>query len=176
MNQRTKIISNLIDLVPILHVFNSDLHKSVFNELLRGWKTEKELKEIIGTDVNKSIELLRMGYLIVGRWRTPEKGEMPVMEYTTAYSKIKADFQSDFEDLSTIINIAVMNDETFGEYEAEIIKKIKKNKRSINEISRELNYSPYFLRGLLKRSLILDLKGQDVVILKDASIVEKQKK
>ncbi|HIH78088.1 MAG TPA: ArsR family transcriptional regulator [Halobacteria archaeon] len=173
MSQRIKIISNLIDLVPIIHIFNSDLHKSVFNELLRGWKTEKELKEIIGTDVNKSIELLKMGHLIAGRWRTPERGEMPEMEYAAAYSKIKADFQSDFEDMGDVINIAVMDDDTFGEYESAIIKKINKDKRSINEICRELNYSPSFLRGLLKRSLLLDLRGQDVVILKNANTAKK---
>lgn len=172
MSQRIKIISNSIDLVPIIHIFNSDLHKSVFNELLRSWKTEKELKEIIGTDVNKSIELLKMGHLISGRWRTPERGKMPEMEYTSAYSKIKADFQSDFEDLGEIIYIAVMDDETFREYELEIIKKIKNDKKSINEICRELNYSPSFLRGLLKRSLLLDLRGQDVVIVKNAHITK----
>ncbi|BDC35913.1 ArsR family transcriptional regulator [Candidatus Methanoliparum sp. LAM-1] len=173
MNQRVKIISNPTDLVPILYIFNSALHRSVYNELLRGWKTEKELEEIIRMDINKSIELLKAGHLISGRWRTPERGEKPEMEYTAIYSKIKADFQSNFSDLAEIIDIAIMDDETFEEYETKVIKKISKNKKSVNEICRELDYPLYFLKGLLKRSLLLDLRGQDVVMIKNAYIAEK---
>ncbi|MEI7828074.1 MAG: ArsR family transcriptional regulator, partial [Euryarchaeota archaeon] len=40
MNNRTRIVNDPADLVPLLQVFKSDSHKRVFSSLLNGWRTE----------------------------------------------------------------------------------------------------------------------------------------
>src|SRR5660398_197762 len=50
MNNRTRIVNDPADLVPLLQVFKSDSHKRVFSSLLNGWKTENELGEILQED------------------------------------------------------------------------------------------------------------------------------
>src|SRR5665811_749253 len=93
MNNRTRIVNDPADLVPLLQVFKSDSHKRVFSSLLNGWKTENELEEILQEDIYNSLEILKKIGLIESKWRMPEPGHTPQIEYHTCYSKLRADFQ-----------------------------------------------------------------------------------
>ena len=110
--KRTKIINDPADMVPLLQVFNSKLHSQVFNEISTGWKTEKELEEVTGKDVSKSLDALKQGGLIESRWRMPEQGESPVLEYKTSYNEVRANFQCSMKELSELIMIAFSMDES----------------------------------------------------------------
>ncbi|VUT23690.1 MAG: ArsR transcriptional regulator [Candidatus Methanolliviera sp. GoM_oil] len=173
MTNRVKIVTDASDLVPLIRIFNSKVHKRVFDELLKGWKTKKELEEVVGEDVARSLELLRRGKLIEGRWRTPKNGEIPKMEFETAYPMFQADFQCTLKELGDLINIALIDWEAFRGHELEIMEQVKKGNRSIRDICRELALTPRFLKGVIKRSSILSLRGQRVEMVDDAAITEK---
>jgi len=93
MNNRTRIVNDPADLVPLLRVFKSDAHKKVFSSLLNGWRTEDELREMLQEDIYYSLDMLQRTGLVETKWRMPEQGNTPQIEYHTSYSKLRADFQ-----------------------------------------------------------------------------------
>ena len=164
--KRTKIINDPADLVPLLQVFNSKLHSQVFNEISSGWKTEKELEEVTGKDVMKSLDALKQGGLIESRWRMPEPGESPVLEYRTSYNEVRANFQCSMKELSELIMIAFSMDETLRKLADEIEKEIDNGNASLVNLARIFDKSPTFLKGVAKRSNNIVVKGQRFEIVK----------
>ena len=59
MSKRTRIINDPSELVPLLQVFGSQRHKKVFDALLNLWMTKEDLEDLLGTDVTKSINILK---------------------------------------------------------------------------------------------------------------------
>ena len=59
--KRTRIINDPSDLVPLLQAFGSEVRKKVFDELCKGWHTERELVEAVGdkSTVHRSVSLLQ---------------------------------------------------------------------------------------------------------------------
>ena len=164
--KRTKIINDPADLVPLLQVFNSKLHSQVFNEISSGWKTEKELEEVTGKDVNKSLDALKQGGLIESRWRMPEPGEPPVLEYRTSYNEVRANFQCSMKELSELIMIAFSMDESLRKLADEIEKEVENGNASLVNLARILDKSPTYLKGVAKRSNNIVVKGQRFEIVK----------
>ena len=165
--KRTKIINDPADLVPLLQVFNSKLHSQVFNEISAGWKTEAELQEVTGKDVSKSLDALKQGGLIESRWRMPEPGESPVLEYRTSYNEVRANFQCTMKELSELIMIAFSMDESLRKMAEQMEKEIEGGNASLVNLSRIFERSPTFLKGVAKRSRNLVVKGQRLEILRE---------
>ncbi len=165
--KRSKIINDPADLVPLLQVFNSKLHSQVFNVISAGWKTEAELQEITGKDVNKSIDALKQGGLIESRWRMPEPGESPVLEYRTSYNEVRANFQCTMKELSELIMIAFSMDESLRKLAEKMEKEIEGGNASLVNLSRIFERSPTFLKGVAKRSNNIVVNGQRLEITRE---------
>lgn len=165
--KRTKIINDPSDLVPLLQVFNSKLHSQVFDELVKGWKTQAELEAITGKDVTKSIDSLRQGGLIENRWRMPEPGKPPVMEYKTSYSEVRTNFQCTMLELSEIIMIAFSMDESLRKLAEDMEVEVEKGNASLLNLARIFDKSPMYLKGVAKRSNRITVKGQRIEVVKD---------
>jgi predicted DNA-binding ArsR family transcriptional regulator len=165
--KRTKIINDPADLVPLLQVFNSKLHSQVFNEISTGWKTEKELEEVTGKDVSKSLDALKQGGLIESRWRMPGPGEAPMLEYKTSYNEVRANFQCTMKELSELIMIAFSMDESLRKMAEKMEKEIENGNASLVNLSRIFERSPTFLKGVAKRSHNIVVKGQRLEILRE---------
>jgi predicted DNA-binding ArsR family transcriptional regulator len=165
--KRTKIINDPADLVPLLQVFNSKLHSQVFNEISTGWKTEGELAELTGKDVSKSIDALKQGGLIESRWRMPEPGESPVLEYKTSYNEVRANFQCTMKELSELIMIAFSMDESLRKMAEEMEKEIEGGNASLVNLSRIFDRSPTYLKGVAKRSHNIVVKGQRLEVTRE---------
>jgi predicted DNA-binding ArsR family transcriptional regulator len=164
--KRTKIINDPADLVPLLQVFNSKLHSQVFDEISSGWKTEEDLREITGKDVSKSLDALKQGGLIESRWRMPEPGAAPVMEYRTSYTEVRTNFQCTMKELSDIIMIAFSMDETLRKLAEDMESEIDKGNASLLNLARIFDKSPMYLKGVAKRSNRMVVKGQRIELVK----------
>jgi predicted DNA-binding ArsR family transcriptional regulator len=159
MNNRTRIVNDPADLVPLLQVFKSDSHKRVFSSLLNGWRTEAELKEMLKEDIYYSLDMLKKTGLVESKWRMPEPGNTPQVEYHTCYSKLRADFQCSISDMCDLIRIAITDDEALRDVADTMECEVKNGNSSVQNLSRTLNQSPTFLRGIAKRSQNLVVKG-----------------
>lgn len=164
--KRTKIINDPADLVPLLQVFNSKLHSRVFDEITVGWKTQEELEAITGKDVSKSLDALKQGGLIESRWRMPDKGGSPVLEYRTSYSDMRTNLQCGMKDLSDVIMIAFSMDEDLRKLAEDIEKEVEKGNASLINLARTFDKSPTYLKGVAKRSARLAVKGQRIEVVK----------
>jgi predicted DNA-binding ArsR family transcriptional regulator len=164
MGKRTRIINDPSDLVPLLQAFGSDVHKRIFDELCKEWYTEKELSEIVGNGngVERSLELLRKSGLVETKWKMPEPGESPAKEYHSSYSRIQANFQCTMEDLSELINLTFMSEDELRNVAESIRDYVANGNTSLSNLSRELEMSQTFIRGVAKRAEGLAVRGQRI--------------
>ena len=162
--KRTRIINDPSDLVPLLQAFGSAVHKKIFDELSREWRTERELAGLFGDDagVHRRVALLRKSGLIETKWRVPEPGESPEKEYHSTYSRIQANFQATMEDLSELISLTFMSDEELREVTETLQKMVNGGNNSLSNLSRELGLSQVFIRGVAKRAEGLAVRGQRI--------------
>ncbi|MHC1636335.1 MAG: ArsR family transcriptional regulator [Candidatus Methanospirareceae archaeon] len=165
--RRARLINDPVDMVPLLRVFCDEKNKRIFEELVSGWKTEKELEEDVGGEVRDALMLLEESNLLECSWRMPKPGEKPEKEYHTSYTKIIANFQCSLKDLGDLLRVVLMEEEKFKEVEEPLIEAISSNKsvNSISTLSKHLNLSPVFLKAIIKRSSRLCIKGQRIELL-----------
>jgi predicted DNA-binding ArsR family transcriptional regulator len=162
--KRTRIINDPSDLVPLLQAFGSDVHKRIFDELSREWRTERELAGLIGDEasVHRSVALLRKSGLIETKWRIPEAGASPEKEYHSTYSRIQASFGATMEDLSELISLTFMSEEELRDVTMQLQKMVGGGNNSLSNLSRELGLSQTFIRGVAKRAEGLAVRGQRI--------------
>ncbi len=166
MTKRVRIINDLSDLVPLLQIFTADNHKRVFDFLASGWYTEDQLKESLESeDLKESLEILRESGMLESKWRIPDAGEKPDIEYTTSYTRVRINLQCSMEDLGNIISISFMGEKNFNDIIEELTSCIKSGKDSISNISISEDISPILLKAIVKRSSKLLIKGQKLEII-----------
>lgn len=169
MGKRTRIINDPSDLVPLLQAFGSEVHKRVFDELCREWRTEKEVSEMIGDEnsVHTSLELLRKSGLVETKWKMPDPGESPTKEYHSSYSRIQANFLCSLEDLSELIYLTFMSDDELRDVTETMKNHVIKGNTSLTNLSREMELSQTFIRGVAKRTDGLNVRGQRIELSKE---------
>ncbi len=167
--KRTRIINDPSDLVPLLQAFGSEAHKKVFDELSKGWRTERELSELIHDReaVHRSVELLRKSGLVETKWRMPEAGASPEKEFHSTYSRIQASFGAPMEDLSELIRLTFMSEEELRNVTDKIRGQVTSGNTSLSNLSRELSLSQVFIRGVAKRAEGLTVRGQRVELFEE---------
>jgi len=148
----------------LLQAFGSDVHKRVFDELSREWRTEKELFGLLGDEasVHRSVALLRKSGLIETKWRVPEPGASPEKEYHSTYSRVQASFGATMEDLSELISLTFMSEEELRAVTEKLQMMVNGGNSSLSNLSRELGLSQIFIRGVAKRADGLAVRGQRI--------------
>jgi predicted DNA-binding ArsR family transcriptional regulator len=110
-------------------------------------------------DIYYSLDMLQRTGLVETKWRMPEQGNTPQIEYHTSYSKLRADFQCSISDICDLIRIAITDDEMLRDVADAMEFEVRNGNSSVQNLSRTLNQSPTFLRGIAKRSQNLLVKG-----------------
>lgn len=166
MTGHVRIVNDPIELVPLIVTFNNPKYKELYFLLSRQWLTEEDLCRHADPEiVSECLALLKKGNLIEEQWRMPEKGMKPVKEYRTLYSRFRANFQCSMTDLGELLHLSVSNDEHLRNIADQIQREIAAGNSSINEIARKLGCSPVVVKGLAKRVLQMDVKGQGLVLI-----------
>lgn len=167
MGKRTRIINDPSELVPLLRTFGSRTHKKVFDVLSTKWMTKEELDEYMNVDTTESLGILKKSGLIESQWKMPEPGKMPAMEYRTSYSKVQANFQCSFEDLSDIIMLTFKPYEEVRDSIEELEKLVVGGTSSMSNLTRALNKNPLYIRSVARRSNKLSVMGQRLKIAEE---------
>ena len=163
MTKRTRIVNDPADLVPLLQTFGSDLHKEVFDLVSQEWKTKDELTKIFGRDIERGLQILKKGGLIESKWRMPESGKsIPIEEFHSSYSIVRTNFQCTMSELSDIIMITFIDDNEFQDIVNRMVEEVDKGNLSLSNLSRVLDLSPTYIKGIAKRSLELTVKGSRI--------------
>lgn len=171
MVKRAKLINDVVELIPIFHLLSTETYKKVYNALLEGWYTTRELEEMIGEGYKDALRILKNAGMLEAKWRMPsDPGGRPEKEYHVSYTHVSANFYISLKDLNKVLDVVFMSDDELEEYVREIVKEIEMGRTSVTYISKDLNLDPLFLRAIAKRSLKLNLKGQIIELAKDEEI------
>ena len=96
----------------------------------------------------------------------PKPGAKPQKEFRATYNKFRANFQCNLSNLSDSPVVSPpSNDENLREVVEQIEGELGKGNSSINDLSRKFSVSPVFIRGLAKRIIHMDVKGQGLVLI-----------
>ncbi|HZD42606.1 MAG TPA: ArsR family transcriptional regulator [Methanomicrobiales archaeon] len=166
MTGHIRIVNDPVEIIPLLVCFNNSAYKEIFERLNRNWLTEEELNvQWDPVVVSDCLAILKKGNLIEEQWRMPEPGQKPAKEFRTTYSRFRANFQCNMNDLADLLHLAVSTDESLRDVVEKIELEIKSGNTSINDLARKFNVSPIFVKGLAKRIPHFDMKGQGMVLL-----------
>jgi len=161
-----RIVNDPVELVPLLMTFNDPSFKKVYELLNKSWMTEDEIRAHVDNDsIPLCLQILKKGNLVEEQWRMPKPGVKPLKEFRATYNKFRANFQCNLSDLSDILYISLSNDENLREIVGRIEGELGKGNSSINDLSRKFSVSPIFIKGLAKRIIHMDVKGQGLVLL-----------
>ena len=161
-----RIINDPVELVPLLITFNDEKYKQIYELLNHAWMTEAELAAAIGGDhVDDCITILKKGNLVEEQWRMPEPGKNPEKEFRATYSKFRANFQCGMSELADLLYISISNDESLRTTVEAVEAELASGNISINDLARKYSVSPFFIRGIAKRSQRMDVRGQGLVFL-----------
>jgi len=171
MVKRAKLINDIVEFVPILQIFSTNVYKNVYESLLVERLTFNELKERFGEGVEEAPKIIKHAGMLEVKWRMPSdpKGK-PEKEYHVSYTHLSANFYASLKDLNQILDVVFMPDDEFEEIVQKIIQEIKAGRMSVPHISRSLGLDPLFIRAVAKKSLKLNVKGQLVELAKDEEI------
>ncbi len=171
MVRRAKLVNDIVELVPILQLFSTNLYKNVYETLLSEWLTFNELKERFGEGVEEALKILKHAGMLEVKWRMPsDPAGKPEKEYHVSYTHISANFYAPLKDLNKILEVVFMPDDEFEEIARKIMEEVKAGKMSVQHISRSLGLDPIIIRAVAKKSLKLNLKGQLVEIAKEEEL------
>jgi len=171
MVRRAKLVNDIVELVPILQLFSTNLYKNVYETLLSEWLTFNELKGRFGEGVEEALKILKHAGMLEVKWRMPsDPAGKPEKEYHVSYTHISANFYAPLKDLNKILEVVFMPDDEFEETVQKIINEVKAGRMSVQHISKSLGLDPIIIRAVAKKSLKLNLKGQLVELAKEEEL------
>ena len=75
MMERTKVIGDISELVPILRIVNTKTKINVFKELISSWKTLKEIEKKYGEEGKEALALFENIKIVDSKWQSGEHPE-----------------------------------------------------------------------------------------------------
>jgi len=165
--KRTRVINDPSDLVPLIEVFSNNDHRQVYKLLSNNWYTKDELDQKIDRDARKSLDALRRGGLLESKWRMPEPGDSPQMEFQTSFTSIRSGFQCSITDFAEVVESALSKDESIREEAERLEDEVLKGNNSLINLARIMDTNPNQLKCIAKRYGRLTVKGQRLEVLKD---------
>lgn len=157
---RIKVIKDVSDFVPILRAVSTELKKDVFTDLAEGWKTSDEIIEEYGEEGEEALKHFEKMNLVETRWQHSDRETKKA--YHTYYSSVHIDASAPLEEISEVLYAAMVDNETFDEYEEKILESVREGDNFAKDIANKLSTTPTTLKSLVKRSLILDYRGHRI--------------
>ncbi len=162
---RIKVIADIGDLVSVFHACDSEVKKKVFMEITKKWCTVEEIEEKYGEDGVDALKYLEKIKLVETQWVTGEQGVKKA--YHTYYDLFQINLSLPIIEAAEVIRVVTMNDEEFKEWEEKIIETIGPSKDIfLGDLVEKMGISQVMLRGLIRRSMRIDIKGMRVEVVK----------
>ncbi|MCL4307735.1 MAG: ArsR family transcriptional regulator [Candidatus Thermoplasmatota archaeon] len=161
MVSRIKVVNDVGELVSIFHAADSDTKRRLLLDLSTGWITMPVIEQKYGTEGKKALLYLDKIKLIESQWMTGENG--PEKAFHTYYTNVQINLLGSMSDLADIIYATTLTDQQLMEYEDKIVDMIIDPEGVfIGDVSEKLNISQALLRGIVKRSSMLQIKGYKI--------------
>ena len=162
---RIKVVSDIGDLVSVFHACDSEIKKKVFIEITKRWCTMEEIEEKYGEEGVDALKYLEKIKLVETQWVTAESGVKKA--YHTYYDLFQINLSLPIIEAAEVIRVITMSDDEFKEWEEKIIETIGPEKAIfLGDLVEKLGVSQIMLRGLIRRSTKIEIKGMRVEVTK----------
>lgn len=158
---RVKVISEPADLVPLLRAFDSETKRQVFQDLIADWQSRSSIKENYGDEGIETLGLLEKAHLVETRWAPGPDG--PEKAYRSFYTSFHINTSSPVSEIADLLHVAVMPNEKYRALEDELLALTEDGGLSLRLAQEKLSVNQPMLKGMVKRSAALELKGHQIV-------------
>lgn len=159
---RVKVVSDAADVVPLLRAFDSEVKREVFRKLTEDWVAESQIEETYGEEGLEALGLLENVHLVETRWATGEGS--PEKAYRSFYTGFHLNVQSPVEEMGDLLHMAALDTDAFEALEEELASMASQEGVSTRLAKEKLELTDAMLRGLVKRSPRLEVKGHQIVV------------
>lgn len=157
--ERTKVIGDISELVPILRIVNTKTKIDVFNELVSGWKSLREIEEKYGEEGKEALMLFENIKLVDSKWQS---GEKPEKVYHSYYSSFHINASCPITEMGDVLATVMMSDDEFKKIEDKICELAGEKGTFVGDVASALNISQTMLKGIIRRSIKLEYRGHNV--------------
>ncbi len=166
MVSRIKVVNDVGELVSIFHAADSDVKRRLLLDLSTSWITMPIIEQKYGVEGKRSLLYLDKIKLIESQWMTGENG--PEKAYHTYYTSVQINLLGTMSELADIIYATTLSEEKLISYEEKIIGMITDNEGVfLGDVAESLDVSQALLRGIVKRSNVLQIKGYKIAHVND---------
>lgn len=166
MVSRIKVVNDVGELVSIFHAADTDVKRKLLIDLSTGWITLPKIEEKYGIEGKRALHYLDKIKMTESQWVTGEGG--PEKAYHTYYTNVQINLIGGMEELADIIYATTMSEKKLEEYEAEIKKMIVPGEGVfLGDVTDKLQFSQTLLRGLIRRSSSLTIKGYKIDLVQE---------
>ncbi len=158
---RVKVISEPADLVPLLRAFDSETKRQVFQDLIADWQSRSSIEENYGDEGIETLGLLEKAHLVETRWAPGPDG--PEKAYRSFYTSFHINTSSPVSEIADLLHVAVMPNEKYRALEDELLALTEDGGLSLRLAQEKLSVNQPMLKGMVKRSAALELKGHQIV-------------
>ena len=164
---RIKVVNDVGELVSIFHAADTDVKRKLLIDLSTGWITLPKIEERYGIEGKRALHYLDKIKMTESQWVTGEGG--PEKAYHTYYTNVQINLIGGMEELADIIYATTMSEKKLEEYETEIKKMIVPGEGVfLGDVTDKLQFSQTLLRGLIRRSSSLTIKGYKIDLVQEA--------
>ncbi|AKA48877.1 ArsR family transcriptional regulator [uncultured archaeon] len=164
MVSRIKVVNDVGELVSIFHAADTDVKRRLMLDLSTNWVTMPKIEEKYGVEGKRALLYLDKIKLIESQWMTGEKG--PEKAYHTYYTSVQINLIGSMSDLADIIYATTLKEEQLVDYEGQIKEMMGAEKGVfVGDVAEKLSISQTLLRGIVKRSNILQIKGYKIELV-----------
>ncbi|MCL4315233.1 MAG: ArsR family transcriptional regulator [Candidatus Thermoplasmatota archaeon] len=157
---RIKVVNDVGELVSIFHAADTEIKRKLLSDLSNGWVTMDSIEKQYGIKGRKALMYLDKIKMIESQWITGPNG--PEKAFHTYYTNVQINVMGTMSELSDIIYATTISEEKLEEYENKIIGMMDKDGVFVGDASEKLGVSQILLKGIVKRSTILQIKGYKI--------------
>lgn len=163
---RIKVVNDPADLVPILRAVDTDVKRSVFQDVAQGWLTGKEIEAKYGDEGLEALRFFEKMKLVETKWQTgqSEKGQpVPEKAYHAFYGSFHINASSPILEISDVLHVSMMPEEKYRKVEEKLYKMVGDQGMFSGDVSDDLEVTQTTLKALVKRSGRLDFRGHRII-------------
>jgi predicted DNA-binding ArsR family transcriptional regulator len=166
MVSRIKVVNDVGELVSIFHAADSDVKRRLLLDLSTSWITMPVIEQKYGVEGKRALLYLDKIKLIESQWMTGENG--PEKAYHTYYTSVQINLLGTMSELADIVYATTLSEEKLMEYEDKIFNMITDSEGVfLGDVAETLDVSQALLRGIVKRSNLLQIKGYKIAKVND---------
>jgi len=159
---RIKVINDAPDMITIFRAVDTPVKKDVFAEASKGWVTADQIREKHGDEGVAALLYFEKTKLVDTRWQAVEGSSSPMKAYHTFYTSVHINIQVSLNEISDVMEVALMPPEVFQEWDDRIAEIVGNEGVYVGDITEKMELDPVRLKSMVRRSPRLIFRGHRV--------------